>query len=58
MKHENAARFLKIAAQHDNKDACLLLAEMYYRGIGVEKDEAKAQELLEKANESVYQLLE
>ena len=46
--YDGSVKFLKIAAEQDNLDACLRLAEMYKYGMGVEKNEELADILLEK----------
>ena len=48
-REKQAIERLNHALERGNKNALLHLALCYYRGLGVEKDAAKAQELLERA---------
>lgn len=46
---KNAVKLLTKAADADNATACYLLAEFYYSGTLVEKDDAKGKELMVRA---------
>lgn len=44
-----ALKYLNLSASHGNTKACMILADMYDNGIGVEKNSEKARELRERA---------